>query len=101
MTEDLPKHDDMPKREEMPKRMEVIYQDATHNIRFFKQQQWTVTNYALAGYAALFAVAHIAKQAGQPLKVIVIAAIALIAAYNVAILLAFVDSLDKFRKRIG
>jgi hypothetical protein len=86
--------------DDMPKRIEVIFQDATHNLRFFKQQEWTVTNYALAAYAALFAVAHIAKQAGPPLRVIVIAAIVLVAAYSIAILLSFVDSLEKFRGRI-
>ena len=37
-------------RVDMPKRMEAIFQDASHNLRFFKQQQWTVTNYALVAY---------------------------------------------------
>ena len=86
--------------DDMPKRIEVIFQDATHNLRFFKQQQWTVTNYALAAYAALFAVAHIAKQVGPPLRVIVIAAIVLVSAYSIAVLLSYVDSLEKFRGRI-
>ena len=32
-------------RVDMPKRMEAIFQDAnSNNLRFFKQQQWTVTN---------------------------------------------------------
>jgi hypothetical protein len=86
--------------DDMPKRIEVIFQDATHNLRFFKQQQWTVTNYALAAYAALFAVAHIVKQADPPLRVIVMAAIVLVAAYSIAVLMSFVDSLEKFRDRI-
>jgi hypothetical protein len=40
--------------EEMPKRIEMIYEDATDNLRFLKQQQWTITRYALTAYAALF-----------------------------------------------
>jgi hypothetical protein len=41
--------------EEMPKRIELIFQDAFDNLRFFKQQQWIITRYALTAYAALFA----------------------------------------------
>ena len=41
--------------EEMPKRIEMIFQDAFDNLRFFKQQQWIITSYALTAYAALFA----------------------------------------------
>ena len=33
--------------DEMPKRIEMIFQDAVDNLRFIKQQEWTVTNYAL------------------------------------------------------
>ena len=71
--------------DDMPKRIEVIFQDAPHNLRFIKQQEWTVTNYALAAYAALFALAHIAKDTGPGVRVIVIAAISLVAVYSVVI----------------
>jgi hypothetical protein len=87
--------------EEMPRRIEMIHKDAVDNLRFIKQQEWTVTNYALAAYAALFAVAHIAKDATPWLRIIVIAAIILVAAYSVAILAGFIDSLDKFRDRMN
>ena len=72
--------------DDMPKRIEVIFQDATHNLQFFKQQQWTVTNYALAAYAALFALAHIAEDTGPGVRVIVIAAISLVSVYSIVIL---------------
>ena len=72
-----------------------------HTIfEFIKQQEWTVTNYALAAYAALFALAHIAKDTGPGVRVIVIAAISLVAVYSVVILVAFINSLDKFRGRL-
>ena len=54
--------------DDMPKRIEVIFQDATHNLRFFKQQQWTVTNYALAAYAALIRGSAHCEQVGPPRK---------------------------------
>ena len=34
----------------------ALYQDAVESLRFFKQQQWKVTNYALLIYAAIFIV---------------------------------------------
>ena len=33
--------------DKMPRRIEMIFQDAVDNLRFIKQQEWTVTNYAL------------------------------------------------------
>ena len=37
---------------EMPDKITTLWQDAVDNIRFFKQQQWRVTNYAALIYAA-------------------------------------------------
>lgn len=36
--------------EEKTKRLELIYQDATTNLRFLKQQEWVITTYALTAY---------------------------------------------------
>ena len=37
-----------------PERISALYHDAVESLRFFKRQQWTVTNYVLAIYAAVF-----------------------------------------------
>lgn len=37
-----------------PRHVQALYQDAVDNLRFAKQQQWNVTNYAALVYAALF-----------------------------------------------
>ena len=38
----------------IPDQILAIYQDAVDNLRFVKQQQWRVTNYALLVYAAVY-----------------------------------------------
>lgn len=43
---------------EMPSRVEIAYRDAIDNIMFAKRQQWAITNYAIAAYIGIFAVAQ-------------------------------------------
>jgi hypothetical protein len=38
--------------------MRLLYQVSTSDITFFKQQQWSVTNYALSIHAALLIIAY-------------------------------------------
>ena len=39
---------------DFPDRVSALYHDAVESLRFYKQQQWSVTNYALLIYAAIF-----------------------------------------------
>jgi len=41
---------------ELPNHIELIYKNAEDNLRFIKQQQWSITRYALTAYSALFVV---------------------------------------------
>jgi hypothetical protein len=36
--------------------LELLYKDSIDNIRFYKQQQFTITNYAIALYVAITAI---------------------------------------------
>jgi hypothetical protein len=36
---------------QFPSHVQALYQDAVDNLRFAKQQQWNVTNYAALVYA--------------------------------------------------
>jgi hypothetical protein len=39
---------------DFPERVSALYHDAVDSLRFYKQQQWNVTNYCLLVYAAVF-----------------------------------------------
>lgn len=82
--------------DELPRRIELIFQDAVNNIRFFKGQQWTVTNYAFAAYAALVALAQLT---GAP-QCLYSISVALVAGYHAFIIHLFMKSISKFRGRI-
>jgi len=43
----------------------LAYQSALEDIRFFKRQQWIVTNYTVLIYGAIIAVSRIVKSAGN------------------------------------
>jgi hypothetical protein len=43
----------------------LAYQSALEDIRFFKKQQWIVTNYTILIYGAIIAVSRVAKSAGN------------------------------------
>ena len=84
---------------EMPKRVEIVYQDALKNLAFIKQQEWTVTRYALTAYGALFAVSAAIK-ANEPLKTAIIGFGFAVAIYATLVLADFKDALEKFRARV-
>jgi hypothetical protein len=88
-----------PNDPDIPKRAELLYKDAVDNLRFFKQQQWSITRYALAAYGALYAVSKIAET-GWLDKTLLIAAVWLVAGFSLAVLYRFIASLEKFRGRI-
>jgi len=85
--------------EDMPKRIEIIFQDATDNLRFLKQQQWIITRYALTAYSALFAVSLILDN--ERSKALILVAVVLVAVFSVTILVNFIFTLKKFRGRIA
>jgi hypothetical protein len=85
--------------EEMPKRIEMIFQDATENLRFLKQQQWIITRYALTAYAALFAV--MLALDNERSHALILVAVWLVAVFSIAILFNFILALKKFRGRIA
>jgi uncharacterized membrane protein len=43
----------------------LAYQSALEDIRFFKRQQWIVTNYTILIYGAIIAVSRVVKSAGN------------------------------------
>ena len=43
----------------------LAYQSALEDIRFFKRQQWIVTNYTVLIYGAIIAVSRVVKSAGN------------------------------------
>jgi len=43
----------------------LAYQSASEDIRFFKRQQWIVTNYTVLIYGAIIAVSRVVKSAGS------------------------------------
>jgi uncharacterized membrane protein len=45
--------------------IKLAYQSALEDIRFFKRQQWIVTNYTVLIYGAIIAVSSVVKSAGN------------------------------------
>jgi hypothetical protein len=84
--------------DDMPKRIELLFQDAVDNLRFVKQQQWTVTNYAFLAYSALVALAQLT---GSKLLPVLYYALALAWFYSAAMLALLLVDIEKFRRRIG
>jgi hypothetical protein len=80
----------------LPKRIGLVYQDAVDNIRFFKSQQWTVTNYAFVAYAALVGLAQLTEAP----RGIYIAAVWGAFAYHAWLMRGFAKSVRKFRRRV-
>ena len=83
--------------DDMPKRIELMFQDAVDNLRFFKQQQWAITNYAFLIYSALVALAHLT---GSKLLPLLYYALVLVWFYNALILVNSLCDIEKFRRRI-
>jgi hypothetical protein len=85
----------------VPERLALIFQNASENVWFLKQQQWRVTNYALLAYAALFALRHYnaVEPTATDIRVLRLCLLA-IAAFQLALLINLQFSLQKFRARI-
>ena len=78
----------------------VLYQDAVDNIRFLKQQQWSVTNYAALIYAATL---YLYSQGwlGRPDMRINLVSFPLVACVaNIVVLWMLQKSMSKFRDRV-
>jgi hypothetical protein len=84
---------------DISKGVELIFTDAVDNLRFLKQQQWAVVRYALAAYAALFAVAAALEIKGDH-KFFFFTAVVIVLAFSLLILASLREAFDKFRKRI-
>jgi len=56
----------------------LAYQSALEDIRFFKRQQWVVTNYTVLIYGAIIAVSRIIKSAGSEWFIYITGIIALL-----------------------
>ena len=86
---------------EIPERLTLVFQQASENVWFLKQQQWRVTNYALLAYAALFVLRHYDAVNPTPTDIWAFRACLLAAAvFHIALLINLQFGLQKFRARI-
>ena len=85
---------------EMPKRIQMAYKDALDNIAFLKRQQWIITNYSFAAYAALY---FLCKEThpNNSVRFLIAFIIVIVASYCVAVLSSFEDGMKKFRARLN
>jgi len=80
--------------------MAALYQDAVENLRFLKQQQWSVTNYAVLIYAAaifLFTQDFLPKDNG---KFILLAIVIATCVVNIIVVWLLQYSMRRCRDRI-
>src|SRR5688572_6041270 len=77
-----------------------LYQDAVENIRFSKLQQWRVTNYALAIYAALFFLTQQEAFSACHLKGVLLLIAAMVMLLNGAMLFYIDLDIQQFRQRV-
>ena len=84
--------------DELPRRIELIYQDAVENIRFFKAQQWTITNYAFFTLTNATLVA-LAQLTIAPRWVFIIAVWAAFV-YHSLVMRGLALAVRKFRRRV-
>lgn len=84
---------------DMPKRIEIVYKDALDNIAFLKKQQWIITGYGIAVFAALFAIAERVKPSVNG-RVVLIGLALLAAGYGFMVLIGFYSAMKKFRDRL-
>jgi hypothetical protein len=91
----------MARPREMPPQLEGLYQDAVENLRFIKQQQWRVTNYAALIYAAIYVVHKeppldtCGGRAGLTVATLVTMV------FSIAVLWRLQEGMEKFRRRIS
>jgi hypothetical protein len=85
---------------ELPNHIELIYKNAEDNLRFIKQQQWSIARYAVTAYGALFVVAKTIRAECAD-KVLLVLAAWLVAVFSVLILWSLIESMATFRGRIA
>lgn len=88
-----------PEREDFSEGLKLIFTDAVENLRFLKQQQWSIVRYALTAYGALFAIAAVLKVEDDR-KFIFLAAVMMVLAFAMMILASMRDAFAKFRDRL-
>ncbi len=74
----------------------LAYQSALEDIRFFKKQQWIVTNYTILIYGAIIAVSRFVKSAGNEWLTYIIVIIALL---SLSLIIQLQCSTQKARTR--
>lgn len=85
------------RRDNFPKRVSALYQDAVENLRFFKRQQWGVTNYALLIYAAVY---FLRCEPFPPLKALLLIVVILTGVASIAVLAQLEGSILWARRRV-
>jgi hypothetical protein len=76
----------------------ALYQDAVESLRFFKQQQWKVTNYALLIYATIYIVRKEMETCAGKFTLVAIASLTFVA--SVAVLTWHELSIVRARNRV-
>ena len=76
----------------------LAYQSALEDIRFFKRQQWIVTNYTVLIYGAIIAVSRVVKSAGNEWFTYITGIIALL---SLLLIIQLQCSTQKARNRKG
>ena len=88
-----------PESKPMPPHVGVAYKDAIDNINLAKTQQWAITSYALAAYAAIFALGK--AEAVSPLERHLLSLLALFVLVSSFSFLALTQSfMTKMRARL-
>jgi hypothetical protein len=82
--------------DELPYRIRLLFEDGVNNLRFFKQQQWVITNYALVAYGAIY----ISAKAVISLAPLLMVLIWIVYGLSVFFLVDLTKAIEKFRRRI-
>ncbi|MFN3655690.1 MAG: hypothetical protein ACK4UO_00380 [Pseudolabrys sp.] len=90
--------------DEFPKRIDIAYNDAIGNLKFFKNQQWQITRYVLLADAALFAFKVTLESAAAtnewPVNLALIASAILAGIFACAAVITTEFSIRKQRRRL-
>jgi hypothetical protein len=76
----------------------VLYQLAVEDIRFFKDQQWKISNYAILLYAAIVTISQIVKPLTYSERCVLTILTLIIAACTTWILISLQSSINNARK---
>ena len=88
----------MERPHETPNRILAVYEDASDNLMFLKEQLWSVTKYALTAYGVLFAAAKVINAPSY--NGLFIAAVWLVFSFGLVVLLSYVHGMRRFRARV-